>query len=74
MSWISLAITLLKIVSSIMTYARERELISRGQDEVIAEVTRSIFEKTTAGKAIMERVNGLSDEEVDAGFRNLELK
>jgi hypothetical protein len=74
MSWISLAITLLKIVSSIMTYARERELISRGQDEVIAEVTRSIFEKTTAGKAIMERVNGMSPEEVDAGLRGLEPK
>jgi hypothetical protein len=59
---------------SIMTYARERELISQGQDEVIAEVTRSIFEKTTAGKAIMERVNGLSDEEVDAGLRGLEPK
>jgi hypothetical protein len=72
MSWISLAITLLKIVSNIMTYARERELISQGQDEVIAEVTRSIFEKTTAGKAIMERVNGLSDEEVDADLRGLE--
>ena len=72
MSWISLALTLLQIVNKIMSWANERELISRGHDEAIAEVTQSILVKTTAGKAMMEKVNAMSDAEVDVGLRDLE--
>lgn len=74
MTWVSLALTLLKIVSTIMTWARERELISEGYDRAIAETTQAIFVKTTAGKAIMEKVNAMSDAEVDAGLHGLEPK
>jgi hypothetical protein len=55
-----------------MTWARERELISRGYDKAIAEVTQSILVKTDAGKKIMEKVNAMSDKEVDDGLRGLE--
>lgn len=72
MTWVSLALALLKFVNAIMTWARERELISQGYDHAIAEVTQSILVKTTAGKAIMEKVNAMSDNEVDAGLRGLE--
>jgi len=72
MSWISLALTLLKIVNQIMTWARERELISEGYDKAIAEVSQSILIKTTAGKAIMEKVNAMPDKEVDDRLRGLE--
>jgi hypothetical protein len=74
MSWISLALALLKFVNGIMTWARERALISEGYDKAIAEVTQSILVKTEAGKAIMEKVNAMSPEEVDAGLRDLEPK
>lgn len=74
MSWLSLALTLLKVVNQIMMWARERELISKGYDKAIAEVTQSILVKTDAGKKIMERVNAMSDAEVDAGLRGLEPK
>lgn len=74
MSWVSFALTLLKVVSQIMTWARERELISEGYDKAIAEVTQSILVKTTAGKAIMDKVNRMSDAEVDDGLRGLEPK
>lgn len=72
MSWISLALALLKFVNSLMTWARERELISEGYDKAIAEETQSILAKTTAGKAIMEKVNAMSEQEVDDGLRDLE--
>lgn len=72
MSWVSLALALLKFVNSIMTWARERELVSEGYDKAIAEVSQSILVKTAAGKAIMEKVNAMSPEEVDAGLRDLE--
>lgn len=71
-SWISLALALLRLVNGIMTWARERELISQGQDEAIAEMSQQILQKTTAGKAIMEKVNALSESEVDAGLHGLE--
>lgn len=74
MGWLSLALTLLKIVNTIMTWVRERELVAEGYDKAISEVTQSILVKTKAGKAIMEKVNAMSDEDVDAGLRNLEPK
>jgi hypothetical protein len=73
-TWIGLALQLLKLVNSIMVWAKERELVSEGYDKAIAEVTQSILVKTTAGKAIMEKVNAMSDDEVDAGLRGLEPK
>jgi hypothetical protein len=73
-SWISLALALLKLVNGIMTWARQRELISEGYDQAIAEVAQSIMVKTTAGKAIMEKVNAMSDAQVDDGLRGLEPK
>lgn len=72
MTWVSLALALLKFVNTIMMWARENELITKGYDQAIAEVTQSILVKTTAGKAIMEKVNAMSDAEVDAGLRGLE--
>lgn len=72
MTWLSLALALLKFVNSIMTWARERELISKGYDQAIAEVSQSILIKTAAGKAMMEKVNAMSSAEVDAGLRGLE--
>lgn len=74
MTWLSLALTLLKVVNQIMMWARERELISKGYDKAIAEVTQSILAKTLAGKAIMDKVNRMTDAEVDAGLRDLEPK
>lgn len=71
-SWISFALVLLKLVNGIMTWARERELISEGQDAELAAVSQQILAKTTAGKAIMERVNAMDANAVDAGLRGLE--
>lgn len=72
MSWVSLALTLLKIVSTIMTWARERELIDKGYDQAVADAAAEIMKKTAAGKAMLEKVNAMSDSEVDDALRNLE--
>ena len=74
MTWVSLALALLKFVNLIMTWARESELISKGYDQAIAEQSAAILKKTEAGKAILERVNALSDDDVDAELRGLEPK
>ena len=74
MTWLSLALALLKFVNNIMTWARQRELISHGYDQAIAEQTKQILVKTTEGKKIMEKVNAMSDDDVDAALRDLEPK
>jgi hypothetical protein len=71
-TWVSLALTLLKLVNNIMTWARERELISQGHDAAIAEMAQQILRKTTAGKVLMEKVNAMDADAVDAGLRGLE--
>lgn len=71
-TYLSLALAVLKLVLAFMTWARERELISEGYDKAIGEVSLSIANKTAAGKAIMEKVNALSDADVDAELGKLE--
>lgn len=72
MTWVSLALALLKFVNALMTWARESELISKGYDQAIAEQAQAVLAKTEAGRAIMEKVNALSDDDVDAALRGLE--
>lgn len=71
-SWISLALALLKLVNGIMTWARERELISAGHDAAIAKMSQQIMQKTEAGKKILEKVNAMSDADVDAELGKLD--
>lgn len=73
-TYLSLALAVLKLVLAFMTWARERELISQGYDQAIAEVSQKIMAKTAAGKATLEKVNAMSDAEVDDGLRGLEPK
>jgi hypothetical protein len=73
-TYLSIALALLKLVSAFMTWARERELIFAGVRQAIAEVAQAILVKTAAGKAIMEKVNAMSDKDVDDGLRGLEPK
>lgn len=72
LTWVSLALTLLRLVNNIMTWAKERELISEGYDQAIGEVTQQILVKTSAGKAIMEKVNAMDQATVDDELRKLE--
>lgn len=72
--WLQLALTLLKLANTIVTWARERELISEGYDKAIAEESQAILTKTAAGKAIMEKINAMSSADVDTGLHGLEPK
>jgi hypothetical protein len=57
-----------------MTYFNQDRLIQSGYDKAIAEASAAIMKNTAAGKAILEKVNAMSDDEVDAGLRGLEPK
>lgn len=73
-TWASVILALLKIVNAIMGAVNREQLMQAGADAEIAKVSASILEKTAAGKAIMERINAMSDADVDAGLRDLEPK
>ena len=64
----------LKVVNTIMGSVNQDKWIKAGADAEIAKISASILRKTAAGKAIMEKVDSLSDAEVDVNLRNLEPK
>ena len=73
-TWAEIALLILKIVDAIMSQVNNAAQFQAGVDAEIAKVSAAILAKTQAGKAIMEKVNALSDTDVDAGLRGLEPK
>lgn len=74
LTYAGLALALLKFVNNLMNFVSREEAMKAGADAEIARTTQAILAKTTAGKKILERVNGLSDPDVDAELRGLEPK
>jgi hypothetical protein len=72
MSWVSFALMLLRVVNQIMTWARERELISKGQDIEIARTAASILAKTEYAKDVRDKITKMDDQAVDDALRALE--
>lgn len=72
MSWVSFALMLLQVINKIMTYARERELISQGQDIEIARQTAAILAKTEYAKNVRDKIAKMDDRAVDDALRALE--
>lgn len=74
MIWVSLALALLKFANLIMTWARERELISQGQDIEIAKTTAAILSKTEYAKNVRSKIAAMDDKAIDTALRDLEPK
>jgi hypothetical protein len=73
-SWVEIILLVLKIVDAVMGRVNQDQWIKAGADAEIAKISASILQKTAAGKKIMERINALSDADVDAELRGLEPK
>lgn len=74
MSWVSFALAILKVVSSIITWARERELISEGQDSEIAKTTAAILAQTEYAKNVRKEIANMDATAIDAALHDLEPK
>lgn len=74
MTWVSLALTLLKLISNIVIWARERELISEGQDLEIARATAAILAETEYAKDVRAKIAAMDEAAVDDALRDLEPK
>jgi hypothetical protein len=73
-TWADIVLLGLKIINIIMGDIDENKWMQAGEDAEIAKISAAILGKTTAGKAMLEKVNAMSDAEVDAGLRGLEPK
>lgn len=74
LTYLQLALGLLKLVNYFLVKVREDELRASGFDAAIAEITKTILVKTAEGKKIMEKVNAMPIEDVDKGLVDLEPK
>ena len=72
LTWASLVLAVLKAAITIMNYFDREAMIKSGYDKAFAEAGQEIMRKTAAGKAILEKVNAMSDGEVDDALRGLE--
>jgi hypothetical protein len=73
-TWGSIILAALKLINAIMGAVNREKWMQAGADAEIAKISAAILQKTTAGKAMMEKVNAMSDAEVDDGLRGLEPK
>lgn len=69
--WITLAILLLKVVNAIINWAHDRGMISEGRRQVIAENAVAIATKVQTHDQIREKIDAMSDDEVDQSLRDL---
>jgi len=69
---LGLALAVLKFVNFLMGMINREQAKQDGRNEVIAEMALTIAQRVASKKAIQEKVDAMSDEEVDAGLRGLE--
>ena len=69
-----IVLLVLKIANAIMTEVGDQRQFKAGTDAEIAKVSAAILAKTQAGKAIMEKIDAMSDDDVDSGLIGLEPK
>ncbi len=73
-TYAGLALAILKFVNNLMSFVDREQMIKAGTDAEIAKVSAAVFQKTQAGKAIMEKINAMDDKAVNAGLSELEPK
>ncbi len=73
-TWAEIVLLFLKLANAIMGEVGDQRQFKAGTDAEIAKVSAAILRKTTAGKAVMEKVDAMSDVDVDAALIGLEPK
>jgi hypothetical protein len=73
-TWPEIILLVLKLANAIMGDVNNQRQFTAGQDAEIAKISAAILRKTAAGKAMMEKVDALSADDVDAALRDLEPK
>jgi hypothetical protein len=64
-TWANLALALLKLVTAITSYARERNLIDAGADAAIGRAAQETLKTTAWGKAIADKIDAMDKKALD---------
>lgn len=65
MSYFDLIKIGLQLVLALIDWARDRRQFKAGEDAEIARQALAVLAKTHAGKLILERINAMSDSDLD---------
>lgn len=71
MSWIGLAISLLKIVADIVGWLRDQRAIDAARDKEIAKTALTLLELTEEGKALRARISAMTDTETEQLWKSM---
>ena len=71
-TWGSVILQVLQLVNALISWARREGHIKEGYDRAIAEQAREIFRKSEHARAVVEKIDAMSDAEVDAALVGLE--
>lgn len=70
-SWVELALALIRGANALIAWARERDLISDGQDKQIAQESVAILAKSQFAKSVMQSMTTLDDKQTDDVLKQL---
>lgn len=73
-SWLKLGLLFLQIADKALDIARAKKLMDAGEEKAVAAASASILQKTGVAKDIMQRIEGMSEAEVDQALKDLEPK
>jgi len=62
-SWVSIILTGLKLLTSLLNYLNDKRLIQAGEDKAVARAALELLEQTAEGKALRDSIKSLSDQE-----------
>ena len=71
-TWAGIILAALKLINAIMGEVNREKWMQAGADAEIAKISAAILAKTVAGKKMMEKVNQMTDAEVDIALHELE--
>lgn len=72
MTWLNIALLLLRLADKIADMVRENGQMDAGRDRAIAEQAAAILAKTSVAKSVLQDVTGMSAEQIDARLKSLE--
>ena len=74
LTWAKFALLLLQVAERLISSLQQQKSFDAITDRAIAELAATILKRSAHAKEIMQRVNGLSPDAVDASLRELEPK
>lgn len=64
-TYIQIALLLLQVANSFVTWIRNKQTLDAGEDRAVAKAALIILERTETGKRLMEKIDAMPDRDLD---------